>query len=59
MTKQVYAVIEAHPGIKRDGIFLEIRTSLRSVERSLKRLREANRIEYRGSAKTGGWFAKT
>ena len=41
-----------------DG-FLEIRTSTRSVRRVLERLSKDNRIEYRGSKRTGGWFVKT
>ena len=55
----VYQLIRKTPGTKREKVFLEIKTSLRSVERSLKRLKEAGRIEYRGSDKTGGWFIKT
>ena len=55
----VYQLICKTPGTKREKIFLEIKTSLRSVERSLKRLKEAGRIEYRGSDKTGGWFIKS
>ena len=54
----VYQLICKTPGTKREKIFLEIKTSLRSVERSLKRLKEAGRIEYRGSDKTGGWFIR-
>ena len=54
----VYQLICKTPGTKREKIFLEIKTSLRSIERSLKRLKEAGRIEYRGSDKTGGWFIR-
>ena len=54
----VYQLICKMPGTKREKIFLEIKTSLRSIERSLKRLKDAGRIEYRGSDKTGGWFIR-
>ena len=54
----VYQLICKTPGTKREKIFLEIKTSLRSIERSLKRLKDAGRIEYRGSDKTGGWFIR-
>ena len=55
----VLQVVEEHPGIKRDKIFLEVKTSLRSVQRTLERLEAADKIEYRGSKRTGGWFVKT
>ena len=55
----VLEIIRNKPGIKMDAIFLEIRTSTRSVRRVLERLSKDNRIEYRGSKRTGGWFVKT
>ena len=55
----IFNLIGQQSGIKRDGIFLIVKTSLRSVERSLARLRDAGKIEYRGSKRTGGWFVRT
>ena len=55
----VLEIIRNKPGIKMDAIFLEVRTSTRSVRRVLERLSKDNRIEYRGSKRTGGWFVKT
>ena len=55
----VLEIIRNNPGIKMEAIFLEIRTSTRSVRRVLERLSKDNRIEYRGSKRTGGWFVKT
>lgn len=52
-------VIRNNPGIKLEAIFLEIRTSTRSVRRVLERLSANGKIEYRGSKRTGGWFVKT
>ena len=55
----VYKVVSEHPGIKKEQVFLSVKTSLRSVQRTLERLSDANKIEYRGSKRTGGWFVKT
>ena len=55
----VLCAIQDCPGIKADGIFLQIRTSTRSVRRSLERLSGASKIEYRGSKRTGGWYVRT
>ena len=55
----VLEVIHNHPGIKLEAIFLEIKTSTRSIRRVLGRLASHNKIEYRGSKRTGGWFVKT
>ena len=35
------------------------RACLGGLERSLARLRDAGKIEYRGSKRTGGWFVRT
>ena len=55
----VLCAIQDCPGIKADGIFLQIRTSTRSVRCSLERLSGASKIEYRGSKRTGGWYVRT
>ena len=55
----VLRAIQDCPGIKADGIFLQVRTSTRSVRRSLERLSSASKIEYRGSKRTGGWYVRT
>ncbi len=55
----VFFVISKSPGIKKDRIFLQVKTSLRSVQRTLERLAAQKKIEYRGSKRTGGWFVKT
>ena len=55
----VLCAIQDCPGIKADGIFLQIRTSTRSVRRSLEQLSGALKIEYRGSKRTGGWYVRT
>ena len=56
----VLKVISEQPGIKKDRIFLVVQTtSLRTVQRTLERLSQADKIEYRGSKRTGGWFVRT
>lgn len=58
---KILHAIEAHPGIKREGLLLETQIPLRTIDRILQRLkkREYSKIEYRGSKKTGGWFIKS
>lgn len=59
--KKIIHAIAEHPGIKREGLFLETQIPLRTIDRILRRLRDDAdaRIEYRGSRKTGGWFIKS
>ena len=51
--------IENHPGIKREGLLLETKIPLRTIDRIIHRLKEKSKIEYRGSKRTGGWFTKS
>ena len=55
----VFKIVCEEPGIKAATISLEIDTPERTVRRSLMRLVAANKIEYRGSKKTGGWYVRT
>ena len=57
--KAVFEIVSANPGIKKDQVFLHVKTSTRSVQRTLDRLASANKIEYRVSNRTGGWYVKT
>ena len=57
--RAVLQVVSQNPGIKKDAIFLKVRTLTRSVQRSLERLCSDKKIEYRGSKKTGGWYVRT
>ena len=58
LDERVYRAVVAKGGIKRGEIASIVDVSVRSVERALSRLAKSGRIEYRGSDKTGGWFAK-
>ena len=57
--RAVLDVVRHSPGIKKDAIFLKVKTSSRSVQRSLERLCSDKKIEYRGPKKTGGWYVRT
>ena len=59
--EKIVIAIEKHPGIKREGLLLETKIPLRTIDRILQHLRKGNnaKIEYRGSKKTGGWFIKS
>ena len=57
--EKVYRAVVARSGIKRIELASITGVSVRSVERALSRLAKSGRIEYQGSDKTGGWFAKT
>lgn len=53
---RVFTYIQAHPGKKRTDISGALGVSISTVKRALEML--ANRIEYRGSKKTGGYYPK-
>ena len=48
--------IQSNPGQKTDEIKQALQIPQRTLERYLKKLRDTNRIEFRGPAKTGGYF---
>lgn len=48
--------IEKNPGVKASKISQEFDLPQRTVERWLKKLKEEKKIEYKGSAKTGGYW---
>lgn len=52
--------IGRHPGAKRDELSLELKIPLRTLARELKELSaDGGPIEYRGSNRFGGWYART
>lgn len=56
---KIICAVENHPGIKREGLLLETKIPLRTIDRIIQRLKEKLKIEYRGSKRTGGWFIKS
>ena len=55
--KMIYNRIVSSPGISAVALAEEFSKSLRTIMRVLKHLVELNKIEYRGSKKTGGYFS--
>lgn len=51
--------IQAHPGQRASDIATGLNLPLRTIERWLKKLKEAKTIEFRGASKTGGYFSTT
>ena len=56
--RAVEEVIAANPGVKIIAIVAKVGKSRATVTRALATLKERGRIVYRGSDKTGGYFAK-
>ena len=56
---KIFDTISKNPGIKRDRLLLLTGISLRTIDRIVKRLTEDEKIEYRGSKRTGGWYVRT
>ena len=52
------AIINRHPGLRTPLLAEKMQTSAKNVERWIKQLKENDEIEFRGSSKTGGYFAK-
>jgi len=50
--------IEKNPGKRTSQMMKDTNMAKRTIERQLKKLREEGKIEFRGSAKTGGYFIK-
>ncbi len=56
--ESLVSFLQQHPGSKRQDILAAIPTlSPRMLDRHLQSLRETGRIEYRGSRKTGAYYA--
>jgi hypothetical protein len=58
LKERIYSIIESFPGINRTKIAQEVGKSVETVKRNLAKLKSPiSRIEYRGSKKTGGYYA--
>ena len=51
-------VIKSRPGVKKVELVKIIGKSKPTIERAIALLKQQGRIEYRGSKKTGGYYAK-
>ena len=56
---KILEAITENPGIKRDRLRAITGISLRTIDRIVRRLTDDERIEYRGSKRTGGWYVRT
>ncbi|GIT98141.1 hypothetical protein TSL1_09620 [Sulfurovum sp. TSL1] len=56
--KEVYAFISQNQNISAKQISESINIPLRSVERDIKQRKDEDKIEFRGSPKTGGYHVK-
>ena len=56
---KILEVITENPGIKRDRLRAITGISLRTIDRIVRRLTDDEKIEYRGSKRTGGWYVRT
>ncbi len=48
--------IQSHPGQRAGEMAIAFKLSQRTIERRLKQLKEKGKVEYRGAAKTGGYY---
>ena len=55
---ELLAFIIRNPNKKAKQLSEELDTPLRTIERWLKQLRDDDKIEFKGSPKTGGYYAK-
>ena len=56
ITAAIYEAIKLSPGIKRAKLIRIVRKSKATIERCLSSLKAQEKIEYRGSNKTGGYY---
>ena len=54
----LFAYIQANPGHRAGEMASSFKLTQRTIERWLKQLREAGKIEFIGSPKTGGYYPK-
>ena len=54
----VLAYINDHPNLKAQQLSAQLNIPLRTLQRYIRQLKEEGKIEFRGAAKTGGYFAK-
>ena len=47
-----------NPNLKANNISDSMNIPLRTIQRALKQLKDEDKIEFRGSPKSGGYYAK-
>jgi len=53
---KIFEYIRLHPGCRANVIAEIVGTTVRTVERHIRQLREQGKIEFRGAPKTGGYY---
>ena len=53
---QLYTIIKKYPNKKTPFFSKELNTSVKNIERWIKRLKKEDKIEFKGSPKTGGYY---
>lgn len=53
---ELLQLIKLEPGLRAPELSRKLETSLKNVERWLKQLRAAKKIEFRGAPKSGGYY---
>ena len=56
--KSLHNLIKKNPNKKSPFFSKELQTSVKNIERWIKSLKEQNKIEFKGSPKTGGYYEK-
>ena len=56
--KQLFDLVEKKPNNRAPYYAKELQTSVKNVERWLKQLKDEDKIEFKGSSKTGGYHTK-
>jgi len=56
--KSLLTLIKKHPNKKTPFFVKELSTSVKNIERWIKKLKDKEEIEFVGSSKTGGYFVK-
>ena len=51
------AIIKQYPGLRAPSLAEKVPTATKNIERWLKQLKEKGLVEFRGAAKTGGYYA--
>jgi len=54
----LFALIKSKPNNRSPFFARELGTSVKNIERWIKQLKDENKIEFRGSPKTGGYVVK-
>jgi len=55
---QLYTIIKKYPNKKTPFFSKELNTSVKNIERWIKRLKKEDKIEFKGSPKTGGYYER-